>query len=248
MGYTVHYDSDFLPGKYLAYSKHNLRQYYNKKFGAPLIKAGFSYGGDPCYGFNRDRMIFYQFESDAMQFLIEKEDTVRQCPVYDWRNRTFDSRYDNIGEITLHQLQLENGVLDAIDKIIPLDYLSSDDRAFGIEARKNVDLRLFTQTLFSWDHKCDRNESTSSKSFYDTLQSISHYFKPHEEQLAETYELFWEPAPPEHIEKTVITLQVILIGYQLVILLVFTFQTSCLPQIRAADRLLKREKVKHCVI
>jgi len=62
MGYTVHYDSDFLPGKYLAYSKHNLRQYYNKKFGAPLIKAGFSYGGNPCYGFNRDLMIFYKFE------------------------------------------------------------------------------------------------------------------------------------------------------------------------------------------
>lgn len=80
LGYTVLYDAQYTEGNYLAFTKHDLRSFIQYKFGTPLIKAGLSYGGTPCYGFNRDRLILYEYQMDLMQFLIEKESPIWQCP------------------------------------------------------------------------------------------------------------------------------------------------------------------------
>ena len=95
-------------------------------------------------------------------------------------------------------------MLNEIDKLVPLASLSPSDKAFGIESRKGVGLKFFTQALYIWSISCEGDDSSAK--FYETLQGLSHYFLTHEEQLAQQYNIFLEPAPPEHILWTVLAL------------------------------------------
>lgn len=91
-------------------------------FGAPIIKAGM-WTTQPCYGFDKDRLVLDIEQLMNLQFSVEKESPLEMCPDYEWRNRTFDSRYTKLGEISLYDLQKENGVLYEINKLVPLDAL-----------------------------------------------------------------------------------------------------------------------------
>ena len=142
--------------------------------GAPIISTSLN-TFIPCSGFDRERLILSGFEMNQIKFMLEKEEPLEKCETQSWRPKaTGETRFRVAGHVSLAALQESNGVNTELAKVVPEDFLNSENPAFNIPFRKDIKLDIMTRHRYKWDIECEMKR----KAFYESIKDLELYFQP----------------------------------------------------------------------
>ena len=116
-----------------------------------------------------------------LSFELEKEVTVENCSIDDWRKNMFeDRRYVTTRFVsTLFSLQASNGIYRMMQDKFP-KYVD-DDSLSRIQIREKLRLEFYSRRRYNWNLTCEKNPKTSSKTFFSAIHDIRYFFYSEED-------------------------------------------------------------------
>ena len=116
-----------------------------------------------------------------IDFPIELEDPIKDCPAYEWRDSDQnDGRYSIAGSTNLLNLQESAGIIDILERRLP-EFLDQQNVSL-LNIRERLAIDLMIKRAHKWDIDCESQTSTSRQSIFDKLHELRAYFYPIEEQ------------------------------------------------------------------
>ena len=81
-------------------------------------------------------------------------------------------------DLTLGELERDNGVYEALGTLMPGASESALEAAFGMSARDDIKLHVMTRKRYRWDMGCEKATVLKSRYFMETLWRVRQYFYP----------------------------------------------------------------------
>ena len=111
----------------------------------------------PCYGFDKEKL-FILDPWKHFRSPIEKDRSISQCPVFEWRKDLEDVRHSKLElNVTYGNLLRDNGVFEALTSFIPNESESTKESAFKWSKRDEIEISVITRKRYRWDISCERN-------------------------------------------------------------------------------------------
>ena len=174
-----------------------------------------------------------------------------------------DDRFNIAGIISLFEIQENGGVYDALEQ--SLSNFDIDDYA----ARKDIDIEVMARKRYKWDINCEKIESTSSDTFFETLLKLRIYFystdeigefpnglighshikeEEHDDYHNGEFHLHVNGIPPKDARLNLLFLHVFFLAYFVAISVVLLYHVKYRPKIVNSYQAMRCQKYKFLCI